>query len=286
MFMGMALRTAVPTQAVFVTQWCSLYESRDAWRAARNWLAEWLAFSRHQHIVCASEGNVRQFLYAGMLDDRSRVTVIPNPVEPPVAADPEVVARMIPPVRIPSIKTLVFLGRLERQKRPDWLLKAWKMALNRGLKDARLLILGQGSWRPLCEKMIRENLLSDSVHLLGHRTDAAAYLQNADGLLLTSLYEGHANVVLEALACGVPVLTMATDGAGESLRDGVEGFIAPLGDIPKFAERLLALVQDDGLRKTMGHNAQMNARDHDPAGQREAFRQLIVTMLNSRGKQD
>ncbi|MCD6052101.1 MAG: glycosyltransferase, partial [Verrucomicrobia bacterium] len=188
MFMGMALRMAAPVQGVFVTQWCSLYESRDAWRSARNWLAEWFAFSRHQHIVCASDGNVRQFLYSGLLDDRSRVAIIPNPLEPPTLAEAGVIARLTPPARVEGLKTFVFLGRLERQKRPDWLLMAWKRALDGGMKNARLLILGEGAWRARCQKIIRDQLLSDSVTMLGHRTDAAWYLQSSDGLLLTSLY--------------------------------------------------------------------------------------------------
>ncbi len=241
LFMGMALRLAAPTQAVFVTQWCSLYESRDAWRAARNWLAEWLAFSKHQHIVCASDGNVRQFLYAGLLDDRSRVTILPNPVEPPEKADPELVAKLTPPGRVPGVKTFVFLGRLERQKRPDWLLKAWKLALDTGMKNARLLMLGEGSWRSQCEHIIRDQLLSDTVKLLGHRVDAAAYLQNADGLLLTSLYEGHANVVLEAQALGVPVLAMDADGVRESFPPDAQAGLVPIGDVMALAKKLCEL---------------------------------------------
>jgi len=274
MFMGLALRLAAPTQAVFVTQWCSLYESRDVWRSARNWLAEWLAFSKHQNIVCASDGNVRQFLYAGLLDDRSRVTIIPNPVEPPVKADPELVAKLMPPARVPGVKTFVFLGRLERQKRPDWLLKAWKLALNTGMKNTRLLLLGEGSWRSSCEQIIREELMSDTVKLLGHRVDAAAYLQNADGLLLTSLYEGHANVVLEAQALGVPVLAMDADGVRESFSASEQGSLVSLGDVPAFARKLCALAAGE---PTTNPSAAISLSKEQHA---QAYHGLMAKILN------
>lgn len=277
LFMGLALRMAAPTQAVFVTQWCSLYESRDAWRSARNWLAEWLAFSKHQHIVCASDGNVRQFLYAGLLDDRNRVTVIPNPVEPPVQADPELVAKLTPPARVPGVKTFVFLGRLERQKRPDWLLKAWKLALNSGMKNARLLLLGEGSWRSRCEHIIRDELMSDTVKLLGHRADAASYLQNADGLLLTSLYEGHANVVLEAQALGVPVLAMDADGVREGFPAGDRCRVSPLGDLPAFARELVTLAQMEASQRV---GEQRIGPAHAKDAHAAAYRHMAAKMLS------
>lgn len=272
MFMGMALRIAAPTKAVFVTQWCSLYESRDAWRSARNWIAEWLAFSKHQHVVCASDGNVRQFLYAGLLDDRSRVTVIPNPVEAPAKADSELISRLVPPAHIEGMKTFVFLGRLERQKRPDWLIKAWKSALDKGMKNARLLILGEGSWRARCEFLIRDNILGDTVQLLGHRVDAMSYLQSSDGLLLTSLYEGHANVVLEAQALGIPVLAMDADGVRESFTNPNDSSLVALGDIDAFAWRLKGLADGITLQKS-GTNALTKEQHAD------AFRQLVSRLL-------
>jgi len=169
------------------------------------------------------------------------VTIIPNPVEPPVKADPELVAKLMPPARVPGVKTFVFLGRLERQKRPDWLLKAWKLALDTGMKNTRLLLLGEGSWRSQCEQIIRDKLMSDTVKLLGHRVDAAAYLQNADGLLLTSLYEGHANVVLEAQALGVPVLAMDADGVRESFSPDAQAGLVPVGDVMALAKKLCEL---------------------------------------------
>ncbi len=270
MFMGMALRMGPPTKAVFVTQWCSLYESRDMWRAARNWYAEWLAFSKHQHIVCASEGNVRQFLYAGLLADRCRVTVIPNPIEIPALVDAQIVARLVPAAKVEGTKTFVFMGRLERQKRPDWLLRAWRLALDRGLANARLLVMGDGSWRPKCEDLIRTLGISRSGQLLGHRTDGASYLQNSDGLLLTSLYEGHANVVLEAQALGIPVLAMDADGVKESFDDRQQ--LVPLGDVAAFAQAVVDLTAG---RKIFNGGTRGLTKEQ----QAQMYRELVKSVL-------
>lgn len=279
MFMGMALKLAPPTRAVFVTQWCSLYESRDVWRAGRNWLAEWFAFSTHQQIVCASEGNVRQFLYAGLLDDRSRAIIIPNPIEPPMPVDEARLAALNPPARLDGVKTFVFLGRLDRQKRPDWLLKAWRQALDKGLKNARLLMFGGGSWQTCCEELIRAANLASSVQLMGYSVDAGLYLHASDALLLSSLYEGHANVVLEAMACGVPVIAMAADGVQESFTDGQEGFLVPLGDVQTMAEKILMLSQDERLRRSMAEKSRDKARRFNPEIQQKTYRQLVSEIL-------
>jgi len=222
---------------------------------------------------------VRQFLYAGLLDDRSRVTVIPNPAEPPAKADVEVVNKLIPPARIEGVKTFVFLGRLERQKRPDWLLRAWKQALDLGMKNTRLLIMGEGSWRSRCEFLIRDNILGDTVQLLGHRVDAVSYLQNADGLLLTSLYEGHANVVLEAQALGVPVLAMDADGVRESFAAADWAKLVPLGDVRAYAAQLCSLASAPvSVRKSEGRELVWN-NEQAPANQRNAYRQLVIGLL-------
>lgn len=261
--------------AIYVCHWCSLYAGTDAYRAARNYWIEKVTLQAHERIVCLSEGNARQFTLAGLLDDRARLRIIPNSVSP-------IAPSTTKPKDAPSGLYFVFLGRLEEQKRPDWLLKAWRIALDQGLKNARLLVLGEGEWRSRLEQQRRVLQLENTVELCGYRSDAQQLLQHSGGLLMTSLFEGHANVVLEALACGVPVLTMATDGVQESVTDGSEGFVVPLGDVQTFAERIITLSGDEDLRRAMGAKGILRARQYDPSIQREAYRNLVTDVL--RGK--
>lgn len=258
--------------AIYVCHWCSLYAGTDSYRAARNFLIEKVTLQAHERIVCLSEGNARQFVLAGLLDDRARLRVIPNSVSPVASKSPA-------PDTMPAGLYFVFMGRLEEQKRPDWLLLAWRKALDLGLSGARLLVLGEGEWRGRLERLRHNLKLADTVELCGYRADAQQLLQHSGGLLMTSLFEGHANVVLEALAGGVPVVTMATDGVQESVTDKVDGLVVPMGDTEAFAECILELARDGELRAAMGARGKEKARLYAPEIQRESYRGLVAELL-------
>jgi glycosyltransferase involved in cell wall biosynthesis len=84
-------------------------------------------------------------------------------------------------------------------------------------------------------------------------------MQEADVLVLPSLAEGCALVVLEALACGLPVIVTPNTGSLEFVRDGCEGFVVPICRADAIADRLNTLNRDRELLAAMSHNAQMTA---------------------------
>jgi glycosyltransferase involved in cell wall biosynthesis len=100
--------------------------------------------------------------------------------------------------------------------------------------------------------------------------------RQADVFVLPTLCEGMATAHLEALACGVPVIT--TPNCGSVVRDGLEGFIVPIRDAAALAERIEHLITDRELRERMSHNARARAREFtwERYGERllEAFRRL------------
>jgi glycosyltransferase involved in cell wall biosynthesis len=88
--------------------------------------------------------------------------------------------------------------------------------------------------------------------------DLPSLFHDADVFVLPTLIEGMPLVVLEAMACGVPVIT-TTHGPGEIVRDGVDGFFVPIRDHEAIAARLEQLYLDRPLREQMGHNARERA---------------------------
>ena len=96
--------------------------------------------------------------------------------------------------------------------------------------------------------------LEDRVRLHGHVDPAtvSSHLQRADALLHASLSEGLPNVVLEAMACALPVVATDVGGTREALRDGVEGFVIPPRDPKAAAAALRTLWRDPELRERMG----------------------------------
>ena len=105
-------------------------------------------------------------------------------------------------------RILLFVGRFERQKDPEMLLEAFRL-LNQQIPETELVLIGGGSLEPDLRKSIARNQMEDRIHLLGPQSQAsiAQWMNIADSLCLSSVYEGMPRVVLEALQCGLPVVT-------------------------------------------------------------------------------
>lgn len=118
-------------------------------------------------------------------------------------------------------------------------------------------IIGDGPERSRVLFTVGDLGLQDSVHLVGRLPpeQVRTHLQKADAFLLSSLSEGISNAVLEAMACGLPVVTTDCGGMREAVTDGVEGFVTPVRNSQAIAEKLAILAQDPILRSAMGRAA-------------------------------
>lgn len=138
---------------------------------------------------------------------------------------------------------LLYVGSLRRVKNLPMLVRAF--ALIRQALSCRLLILGDGRKRPLVEHLIRQHGLLDSVQLKGHQDNPFAYMAAADVLLLTSWSEGFSNVILEAHACGTPVVsTDCPHGPSEIIVEGETGRLVPVNDHEQMARAALEILQN------------------------------------------
>jgi glycosyltransferase involved in cell wall biosynthesis len=106
-------------------------------------------------------------------------------------------------------------------------------------------------------------------------------LQGADVFLHSSSSEGISNAVLEAMACGLPVVTTDVGGMAEAVRDGVDGHVVAPRDVAAAAEALTRLAGDPEGRKRMGDSARERVRDRfDLAHQLDAFCELFTTLAD------
>jgi glycosyltransferase involved in cell wall biosynthesis len=113
----------------------------------------------------------------------------------------------------------------------------------RSRRAVKLAILGEGPERPSLETLIAELGLSDDVRLLGFQTNPYAYMARAAGFVLSSLWEGFPNVLVEALACGCRVVsTDCPSGPAEILDGGRFGYLVPMGDITALANGMAAVL--------------------------------------------
>lgn len=143
-----------------------------------------------------------------------------------------------------------FVGRLTPQKDPGILLEAWSVGR---LSQAHLVLVGDGPLRKDLEGRVACGPLAGQVIFAGATADVSQYLRAADLLALPSRAEGMSNALLEAMACGLPVVATDLPGNREVL-DGerVTGILVPAGDPVALSEALGALVASSALRREVG----------------------------------
>lgn len=224
-------------------------EKRRGFRLWIEWATDWMV-ARH---MCVSQDVAAFSVSRGGLPV-SKICVIPNGVDAArfTQAPPADLAQFGIPAQS---RTLLFVGRFDPQKGPFVLLAATKDLLPRH-DDLHLLLVGDG---PLGEKMrawvAKENLQS-RIHFAGRRNDVPTLFRAADLFVLPSLWEGLPNVVLEAMAAGIPIVASRVEGVSDLLDDNRTGLIVPPNSSADLAEAIDRLLADPEHGRQMGRQAQ------------------------------
>lgn len=156
-------------------------------------------------------------------------------------------------------KTVISVGRLNHQKDYPSMIRAWSSIAIK-YPDWKLRIIGEGPDRMNIEKMIDELGLQQSVELAGMSLQVDMELRNASIYAMTSKFEGFALVLVEAMACRLPIVTFDfIYGARDIVSDGEDGFLVCNRNEEEFAQRLEQLIVNESLRTTMAQVAEKNA---------------------------
>jgi len=222
-----------------------LHMNMQGYLANQPWYARWLRtlpmrllFPRLDLIIGVSEGVRKDTLeLTGMPEDR--VIAIKNPV-----ITPEMDAQGRAPCPHPwledsaTVPVIVAAGRLTPEKDFPTLIRAFRRL--REQRPARLLVLGEGPLEASLKSLIETLHLKEEVDLVGFQANPFAFMSRAALFAMTSAWEGSGNVLVEALAFGVPcVSTDCPYGPRETLVDGHYGPLVPVGDDAALAEAML-----------------------------------------------
>jgi len=104
-------------------------------------------------------------------------------------------------------------------------------------------------------QLVKDLNLTDSFLCMGNRLDVELVYCACDVTVLTSYYEGTPNVILESMACGIPVVATAVSDNALIVKDSETGFLVPSEDVGRCADRVVRLLQEDSLRQRMGRAA-------------------------------
>jgi glycosyltransferase involved in cell wall biosynthesis len=208
-------------------------------------LVRWLWYDADA-LVAVSNG-LREYAFETAAD--LPIEVIPNAIELSVFTPPRQRQRQHQgPVR------MLFVGRLNAFKNAEMLLEVAARLKTAGHDHFELQLVGEGEQRSMLERLVVENGLTKQVQFMGwvDRKAIVELYRQADLFVTATTWEGMPNTVLEAMACGLPVVGTRASGLVELVRDGVNGYLVDINDAATMAERLVELLDNPYERQRMG----------------------------------
>lgn len=174
---------------------------------------------------------------------KNKFFIIPNPV-------------LVPPTKASlNSHSIISVGRLTQQKQFPHLISAFDR-VEKKYKDWTLTIFGEGSDREKLEKLIREKNLTHKIFLPGRVKDLASEMVKRSIFVLSSEFEGMPNVLAEAMALGLSVVsTDCPTGPRELIEDGKDGLLVPVKDVSALAKAMEQLMKEEALREQLGKRA-------------------------------
>jgi glycosyltransferase involved in cell wall biosynthesis len=210
----------------------------------------------HQ-IIANSEATAHRFKHVF----RSKTTILYNGVDLEWLSDrsseqPEQIKK--------DWKVILVVSQVSRNKRHDLIISSFERiaALQ---QDAHLVCVGpmdssDHQWWSYIQNRTRESEFTDRIHWIGEVSDPRAWYRSAYMLVLASEKESFGRVLVEAMACGVPVIATETGGIPEIIRNGQDGILVPPGRDQEIADAMLRLLKDDLLRRRLSESSSERAK--------------------------
>lgn len=244
----------------------------------RSALAEGLreTFERADIVHCVSDDIKREAIGYGLDPDRA---VVIRPAVDPIFFQPAMRKQSDDRFRVVSTGSLIW------RKGYEFALVAIRALVDLGI-PVRYDIIGSGNEKQRLLYTIHDLNLDNYVRLLGKLppSEVRDLLQQADAFLLSSLSEGISNAVLEAMACGLPIVTTDCGGMREAVTDGIEGFVVPVRNPEVMSQALAQLACTPDLRDNMGKAGRKRiCHEFSLEDQVDRYRTLLFSIKSREG---
>jgi glycosyltransferase involved in cell wall biosynthesis len=175
-------------------------------------------------------------------------------------------------------------GRLERAKNYPTLFRAFQQLQNRITQKMVLLVCGRGSLDSQLRGLVRELGIDQQVRFLGTRADMPQIFSASDALVMSSVREGLPMVLLEASACGLPIVATTVGGNSEIVIEGKTGFLVQPNDPIGLAMAMERVVQlPSAEREKMAHATKLHVKDNfDMEAVADCWQRLYLDLISRR----
>jgi glycosyltransferase involved in cell wall biosynthesis len=154
---------------------------------------------------------------------------------------------------------LLYVGRFTVAKNVETLIEAVAVLAGREVGDFELELVGEGAQRPALERQVAERGLARRVHFSDWvpRDRIVEHYRRADIFVTATTWEGMPNTVLEAMACGLPIVGTQAPGLQELVEESVNGYLVPIKDAGALADALALLIDNGYERRRMGRQSRL-----------------------------
>ncbi len=226
-----------------------------------NKLITFLTYNYLADRVIALSKGVKEDLIKNFKVNEDKIEVIYNPVE--IKKIKDLSNEDIDDINFNDAeKTIIAVGRLAEAKDYPTLLRAFSIVVR--YVKTRLIIVGKGDLEKKLKELSKQLNINDRVIFLDFKKNPYKYMKRADVFVLSSKWEGFGHVIVEAMACGIPVIsTNCKSGPAEIIGDNRYGILTPVGDYETLAREIINLLRDDARRFKLSEAGIKRAEEFD-----------------------
>ena len=218
--------------------------------------------------------------------DGRKTTILHNFVKPFVPAPTEDVEGLRRSLGVQNQAVILAVGRLSSEKGQAILLQAAaRLEKMNEAPDFRVVVVGEGPEKESLLRLTARLGIGQRIVMEGFQPDVRPYYCLSTLLALPSYSEGSPNVVLEAMAAGLPIAATDAGGVPEILEDGISGLLVQPGDPQAMAEAILRILQDKDLALKLGAAARSRVEaTYTPQAYRRSLTKLYLATLEAASK--
>lgn len=175
---------------------------------------------------------------------------------------------------------IISTGRMQPVKNHKLMIDAFSEVCS-VIPNLKLTILGDGELRSEIEQQINIKEISDKVNLKGVVADVASQLKSSDIYIMTSNYEGLPLSILEAMSCGLPIISTKAGGVVDIVNDGENGILVDINNKQQLIEAMIKLIKDEKLRKNMSQKSNEFSKLYDIKNCTKQYEELYLNAIKN-----